>query len=102
MAALQSFTKIEFNRLLKKNGFVETTESSPASTLWYHPESCRHFTIPNHSNDIPESILTHYLNAVKKPYTRKQDPDCVNNKQFMITPKALAGNLKSIKRPVNS
>lgn len=84
--SIRIYTQKEFYTELKKHGFTDTLDSTVASTVWYHPKTCTHYTIPNYSDDIPESILARYINAVTKKPINKQDPDCID-KRFAVYPK---------------
>lgn len=68
MPAMRLMSKADFHKALIKHGFAETAEKTSENTLWHHAESKRHFTIPHYMDEVPDSILDEYLQAVGRLY----------------------------------
>ena len=68
MPTMRLMQKADFYEELKKHGFAETEYKTEESTLWYHEESKRHFTVPHYMGEISDSILDEYLRAVGRLY----------------------------------
>ena len=57
MGRLAGFKYLEIKKRLKKMGFEFYRQAAGSHEIWYHPQSKRFTTIPNHSGDMPEGTL---------------------------------------------
>ncbi len=57
MGRLTGFKYRDIIQKLKKFGFTFYRQAVGSHEIWYHEESKRFTTIPNHSGDMPEGTL---------------------------------------------
>ena len=57
MGRLAGFKYREIVKRLKKLGFAFDRQAAGSHEIWYHPQTRRYTTIPNHPGDMPEGTL---------------------------------------------
>lgn len=57
MGRLAGFNYRRIVKKLKKLGFTFDRQAAGSHEIWYHPDTDRYTTIPNHPGDIPEGTL---------------------------------------------
>ncbi|WP_376693479.1 type II toxin-antitoxin system HicA family toxin [Wenzhouxiangella sp. EGI_FJ10409] len=57
MGQLAGFKYRQVIRKPKKLGFVFDRQASGSHEIWFHPDTQRYTTIPNHPGDLPEGTL---------------------------------------------
>jgi len=61
MGRLAGFNYREVIRKMKVFGFVLKRQAAGSHEIWFHPETRRFVTIPNHNYDLPEGTLRSIL-----------------------------------------
>jgi predicted RNA binding protein YcfA (HicA-like mRNA interferase family) len=57
MGRLAGFTAAEVVRKLRRARFEFDRHAKGSHELWWHPESRRRVTLPNHAGDLPEGTM---------------------------------------------
>jgi predicted RNA binding protein YcfA (HicA-like mRNA interferase family) len=57
MGRLSGFRYREIVRRLKRLGFLFDRQAAGSHEIWFHPNTGRYTTIPNHPGDPPEGTL---------------------------------------------
>lgn len=87
MAAMRIMTKDEFYAELTKYGFVKSEAKTAENTLWLHEASGKSFSVPHHSEEIPECVLNQYLAAIGKLYHEPGEEKARVDKHYEVTEK---------------
>lgn len=87
MSAMALMPKAVFYAELRKHGFEETHMKTEESTLWCFKETGKHYPIPHYADEVPDSVLEHYLRAVGKLYTEAAKTSCTDKKYYVTETK---------------